>query len=143
MSRLAPAALLLALVLAGCTSLDPVGSSPEPAAALPTKGAVLEVRWDRPLDPRRAASAPVTLVQGDERIPVTVELAGSGDALVVRPLADLRPGIPAELRVDAGVAGLGRRQSREAVTLRWPVAAKAAAPMRSKSFQLQGSVAPR
>jgi len=135
------AVLLTALV--GCTGLDHVATTPPSGDPLPATDAVITVRFDRPLDPRRVATASVVLTQGEERIPVRAELAGTGDGLVVHPLAPLRPGVSAVLTVESGVRGLGRRASKEPVTASWLVAAPPRGPMTSKSFQLKGSVAPR
>jgi len=134
--------LLLPLVLTGCGGLDFVGSTPPAETALPTSSPVIEVQFDHPVAPTKASGAIVALTQADERIPVRVTISGGGDGLRIEPLVALRPGVEARLVVEAGVEGLGRRRSKEPVDLRFEVDGSGLAPMRSKSFQLQGGVGP-
>ncbi len=128
----------------GCGGLDFVGSSPPVGTLLPPREVSIEVQFDHAVAPEAASAAPVVLMQGDERIPIRVSVAGDGQGLRVQPLVALRPGVDATLLVGAGVTGLGRRRTREPVELAFAVrsGAEAPSPMKSPSFQLQGGVGP-
>jgi hypothetical protein len=132
--------VLTALLLAGCGGLGFVDSRPPSGAVVLAGNAQIEVRFDRPLDPALVGRADVTLTQDGERIPTRVVLGGAGDALRIEPLVALRPDTRATLRIEPGVAALGRRRTRQPVELSFGVKASAApAPtMKSRSFQLQG-----
>ncbi len=134
--------LLLPLFLTGCGGLDFVGSTPPANAPLPAGNPAIEVQFEHPVAPASASAVSVVLTQGDERIPIRVAVSGTGDGLRIEPLVALRPGVEARLLVEPGVAGLGRRRSREAVDLRFPVDGAGLIPMKSKSFKLQGGVGP-
>lgn len=147
-SRVAPSAgswlLLAALLLVGCARLEFVGSTPSAGEVLSAGTPAIQVEFDDPLDPATVSAVQVVLTQGEERIPVRVGLGPSGSALLVEPLVPLRPGLEARLLVPEGVPGFGRRRSRAPIELRFPVARStvAPAPMKSRSFQLQGGVGP-